>query len=102
MFHPWNTCPGSDTVHKGASMNAPRLFSRNPVSYGSISGEKEKGTLKLACSNRLMRHEFLLGKFLAGASGLSAVVLVVWLVSILLVTKESSVLSETGIEGMAE
>ncbi len=59
--------------------------------YDSISGEKEKGTLKLAFSNRLTRYEFLLGKFLAGASGLSAVVLVVWLVSILLVTTESSV-----------
>ena len=58
------------------------------VAYDSISGEKERGTLKLAFSNDIPRYKFLLGKFLAGVLGTSSIVLVVWLLSILLVTRE--------------
>lgn len=59
--------------------------------YDSICGEKERGILKLAFSNNIPRHKFLLGKFMAGVLGLSAIVLVVWLLAVLLVTRESFV-----------
>jgi len=36
------------------------------ISYDRISGEKERGTLRLILANRVARHEVLLGKLLAG------------------------------------
>lgn len=36
------------------------------VAYDTVSGEKERGTLRLILANRTARHEVLLGKFLAG------------------------------------
>jgi ABC-2 type transport system permease protein len=33
--------------------------------FDSISGEKERGTLRLICSNSIPRHQILLGKYLA-------------------------------------
>jgi len=36
------------------------------VAYDTISGEKERGTLRLILANRTARHEVLLGKLLAG------------------------------------
>jgi len=36
------------------------------VAYNVISGEREQGTLKLILSGEIARHEFLLGKLLAG------------------------------------
>jgi ABC-type transport system involved in multi-copper enzyme maturation permease subunit len=36
------------------------------VAYDAISGERERGTLKLTLSGRVARHQLLLGKLLAG------------------------------------
>jgi ABC-type transport system involved in multi-copper enzyme maturation permease subunit len=36
------------------------------VAYDTISGERERGTLRLVLANRTARHEVLLGKLLAG------------------------------------
>lgn len=55
MFHPWNTCPGSGTIHKGVSMNALGLLSRKPFTYGSIRKERPRipsGTVFAVCLRR--------------------------------------------------
>ena len=59
--------------------------------FDSICGEKQRGTLKLALSNDVPRYKHLVGKYLAGALGLSAIVLVVWLVSLTIVTQNPSI-----------
>jgi ABC-type transport system involved in multi-copper enzyme maturation permease subunit len=58
------------------------------LSFDAVSGEKEKGTLALSCSNALTRWQLFLGKYLGGMAALAlslalslAAVLVVWLVS---------------------
>jgi len=59
--------------------------------FDSICGEKEKGTLKLALSNDIPRHKLLMGKFMGSATGLLAIVLLIWLVSIAIVISEPSI-----------
>lgn len=58
------------------------------LSFDSISGEKERGTLALELSNAVTRRQLLLGKYLGGILTLAlslaltlAVALVVWLLS---------------------
>jgi len=68
--------------------------------YDSICGEKERGTLKLVFSNNVPRYKLLLGKFLAGTLGLSAIVLVVWFLAILITMRESFVQFSAGDFGL--
>jgi ABC-type transport system involved in multi-copper enzyme maturation permease subunit len=58
------------------------------LSFDTVSGEKEKGTLALSFSNALTRGQVLLGKYLGGMAALTlsllislAAALIVWLVS---------------------
>lgn len=51
------------------------------IAYDSISGERERGTLRLILANRTARHEVLLGKLLAGVVTLvvpTTIAFVVW------------------------
>ena len=54
------------------------------VAYDAISGERERGTLKLALSGTARRHEILLGKLLAGAMVLVVPVTLVFLIASIL------------------
>jgi len=53
--------------------------------YNSISGEKERGTLKLALANRLPRDKVLLGKFIGGMTVIVFSLTTAMVVSLLIV-----------------
>lgn len=55
------------------------------VTYDCISGEKERGTLKLMLSNSFSRHILLLGKYLGGLIIIIYSLLIAFIISILLV-----------------
>jgi len=54
------------------------------VAYNTISGERERGTLRLVLANRTARHEVLLGKLLAGLVTLIIPVTCAFIVGLLL------------------
>jgi len=54
------------------------------VAYDAISGERERGTLKLTLSGMVRRHEILLGKLLAGAMVLVVPVTLVFVIASIL------------------
>ena len=53
------------------------------VAYNVISGEREQGTLKLILSNKISRHEILLGKILAGLVILIVPVTIIFVLGLL-------------------
>jgi len=55
------------------------------ISYDRISGEKERGTLRLILANRTARHEVLLGKLLAGIVTLAVPATIAFVVGLLVV-----------------
>jgi ABC-type transport system involved in multi-copper enzyme maturation permease subunit len=55
------------------------------IAYDSISGEKERGTLRLILANRTARHQVLLGKLLAGIVTLIVPTTIAFVVGILVV-----------------
>ncbi len=55
------------------------------IAYDSISGEKERGTLRLVLANRTARHQVLLGKLLAGIVTLIVPATIAFVVGILIV-----------------
>ncbi|MFB0554468.1 MAG: ABC transporter permease subunit [Phycisphaerae bacterium] len=55
------------------------------IAYDSISGEKERGTLRLILANRTARHQVLLGKLLAGIVTLIVPATIAFVVGILVV-----------------
>jgi ABC-type transport system involved in multi-copper enzyme maturation permease subunit len=54
------------------------------VAYNVISGEREQGTLKLILSDKISRHQVLLGKLLAGLITLIVPVTVVFILALML------------------
>ena len=54
------------------------------VAYDTISGERERGTLRLILANRTARHEVLLGKLLAGLATLIIPVTSAFIVGLLI------------------
>ncbi|MBW7991018.1 MAG: ABC transporter permease subunit [Planctomycetes bacterium] len=54
------------------------------VAYDTISGERERGTLRLILANRAARHEVLLGKLLAGVATLIISVTSAFIVGLLI------------------
>jgi len=55
------------------------------IAYDSISGEKERGTLRLILANSTARHQVLLGKLLAGVVTLIVPTTIAFVVGILVV-----------------
>jgi len=54
------------------------------VAYDAVSGERERGTLKLALSGNVRRYEILLGKLLAGMMVLIVPVTVVFVIALVI------------------
>lgn len=54
--------------------------------YDAISGEKEKGTLRLLLSNQISRSSILIGKFLGSIATLSIAFGFGWLISIIILS----------------
>ena len=54
------------------------------VAYDTISGERERGTLRLVLANRTARHEVLLGKLLAGLVTLIIPVTIAFILALLI------------------
>jgi len=65
------------------------------VAYDTISGERERGTLRLVLANRTARHEVLLGKLLAGLITLIIPVTIAFIIG-LLILQFSPMVSLTG------
>ena len=58
--------------------------------FDSVSGEKERGTLRLICSNSVPRHQILLGKYLAAMITITIPLIWGMLISLLITGLSSS------------
>ncbi len=59
------------------------------VAYDTVSGERERGTLKLMLSGTAARYQVLFGKFLAGLMTLAVPVTIVFIVALLILELSS-------------
>ena len=61
------------------------------LSYDSISGEKERGTLRICLANACPRHQILLGKYLGSFLALGVSLLVTLIVCLLIVSAHPAI-----------